>query len=330
MSAIEKLIRTAKRKQARIVLPEGSDPRIIEGAVRALAEGIARPVLIGSTSIVLAAASAAGHDITGIDIVEPASFGNREAYTDLLMDIRKGKFADREAAAKALEDPLVFAALMVRAGDADGTLGGAVYTTADTVRVALQMIGRAEGTSTVSSFFLMILPEGRNGGEEAVVFSDCGLVVDPGSEQLPEIAAASAASFESLTGETAKVGFLSFSTMGSARHEAVSKITRAAALMKERYPDIPSDGELQFDAAYLPSVGASKAPGSATAGQVNVFIFPDLDAGNIGYKIAQRIGGAQALGPILQGLSRPANDLSRGCNADDVFKMIAVTVNQVR
>lgn len=329
MSALDTLFATARTKSARIVLPEGSDPRIIEGAVRARAEGIAQPILLGDPEMVSAVAEGGGYDLSDLQIINPASPEKVEAYADVLLEARKGKLANRDAALKLLKEPLALAAIMVRAGDAEGTLGGAVYTTADTVRTALQMIGRADGVSTVSSFFLMVLPEGRSGGEEAVIFSDCGLVVDPTPEQLVDIAAASAASFAAMTGRDAKIGFLSFSTKGSARHAMVTKVSEAALVFAAQHPAIPSDGELQFDAAFVPSVGASKAAGSATAGEVNVFIFPNLDAGNIGYKIAQRIGGAQALGPVLQGLAKPANDLSRGCNADDVYKMIAVTAAQV-
>lgn len=330
MGALEKLVEMANANPAVIVLPEGDDERILAGAQAARKAGIASPILLGKRDKVAAAAKTAGIDISDIEIIDPATVSKRDAYADLLLEVRKGKVDDKAAALKLLEDPLVFGAIMVRAGDADGTLAGATRTTGDTVRAALQMIGKAPSTKTVSSFFLMVLPNGRNGISETVVFSDCGLVVDPDASQLAEIAAKSAASFSALTGEEAQVGLLSFSTKGSARHDSVTKVADAAALLKAQHPALKSDGELQFDAAFVPSVGVSKAPGSETAGAVNVFIFPNLDAGNIGYKIAQRIGGAQALGPILQGLAKPANDLSRGCNAQDVFNMIAVTVNQVR
>jgi len=218
--------------------------------------------------------------------------------------------------------------MMVRNGHADGTVGGAVATTSDTVRAALQIIGKAKSAPLVSSFFLMVLPENHPSGRDAMVFGDSGLVIDPDAQELAAIAAASAASYTQLLGDTPKVALLSFSTMGSARHAAVTKVTEAAALLKEQHPDLASDGELQFDAAFVPDVGASKAPNSATAGQANVMIFPNLDAGNIGYKIAQRIGGCDAIGPVLQGLAKPANDLSRGCVASDVTNMIAVTALQ--
>ena len=330
MSALDKMVELAKAAPATIILPEGDDPRIILGAAAAQKAGIAKPVLLGRADVIAKAAETAGADISALQIVDPQTFEKRKQYADLLLETRKGKLTTREEALTLLSDPLVFAAIMVRAGDGEGTLGGAVNTTAATVRAALQLIGKAVDTKIVSSFFLMVLPKGRDGMEETVVFSDCGLVVDPDAGQLAEIAASSAASLAALTGSEPRIGFLSFSTKGSARHACVTKVSEASRLFKEVHPDIRSDGELQFDAAFDPSVGASKAPDSETAGAVNVFIFPNLDAGNIGYKIAQRIGGAMALGPILQGLAMPANDLSRGCNADDVFNMIAVTVNQVR
>ena len=335
MSALKSLIDAAKAAPAHIVLPEGTDPRIIEGGLRAVREGVARITLLGpvagvSELVGAVEGGAAALKSGAVMIADPQHAPDEAAYAAALMGFRGGKVADEAAAIRLVHDPLVHAALMVRLGHADGTLGGAVYTTADTVRVALQMIGKAADARVVSSFFLMVLPNGRGGAEEVVVFSDCGLVVDPDAEQLAGIAVASAASFRALTGQEPLVGMLSFSTKGSARHAHVSKVTEATQIARSLAPELKIDGELQFDAAFDLGVGGSKAPGSEVAGRANVFIFPNLDAGNIGYKIAQRIGGAMALGPVLQGLAKPANDLSRGCNAEDVFNMIAVTVNQVR
>jgi len=218
--------------------------------------------------------------------------------------------------------------MLVRMDLADGTVGGAVATTSDTVRAALQVIGKARDAALVSSFFLMVLPEGHPSGRAAMIFSDSGLVIEPNAEELAAIAVQSAASYRALIQDTPKIALLSFSTKGSARHPNVSKVTEAAEMLAENHPELDADGELQFDAAFVPDVGGTKAPGSATAGHANVMIFPNLDAGNIGYKIAQRIGGCTAIGPILQGLAKPANDLSRGCTADDVLNMIAVTALQ--
>ncbi|MGB7285311.1 MAG: phosphate acetyltransferase [Salaquimonas sp.] len=335
MSALQRLIKAAAAAPSHIVLPEGEDIRIIEGGLASVRGGIAKITLLGNQSAILKKLSGfdggeAAVKSGDVMILDPVTSDQAEGYAASLLEFRSGKVADKTAALKLVHDPLVYAAMMVREGNADGTLGGAVYTTADTVRTALQIIGKAADAKIVSSFFLMVLPKGRHGNEEVVVFSDCGLVVDPDSAQLAGIAIASAASFKALTNEEPLVGMLSFSTKGSARHANVSKVSEATALAKELAPNLNIDGELQFDAAFVDSVGASKAPGSEVAGKANVLIFPNLDAGNIGYKIAQRIGGAMALGPVLQGLAKPANDLSRGCTADDVLNMIAVTVNQVR
>lgn len=232
-----------------------------------------------------------------------------------------------EAMAKT---PLGFAAMMVREGDADGTVAGAVATTADVVRHALQIIGKAEGASLVSSFFLMLLCQSHHQKKGAFVFADCGLVVEPDSAQLADIAIQSADSYRQLTEKDAAVAMLSFSTGGSAAHERVSKVVQATRTVQERKPDLCIDGELQFDTAFVEAISHAKSPDSPLKGNANVFVFPNLEAANIGYKIAQRIGGAQAIGPVLQGLAKPANDLSRGCTADDVLHMIAITVNQAK
>lgn len=309
-SPIEAIRERARARPRRILLPEGDDPRIREGARRAREGGLARPVLFAGPQAA---------DETGCEVIDPAAL-DRAPYARAYHEMRAHKGATADHAAQMVRPPLMLAALMVRLGEADGMLAGAAHTTADTVRAAIHMIGPADGVATVSSFFLMILPDGR-----AVVFADCGLVVEPTTEELAAIALASAASFRQFTGEAARVAMLSFSTMGSARHARVTRVTDALLRLREHDPDLAAAGELQFDAAFVPEIARAKAPGEVLKGDANVFVFPSLEAGNIGYKIAERIGGATALGPILQGLRRPANDLSRGCSAADVADMLAVT-----
>lgn len=329
MTVLHQLQQRAAARPAHIVLSEGHDPRVVAGALEAVRAGIGQVTLVGPEADVSALLKEAGAtDSDHIAIADPATSDLTQEVAETFHTLRQHRGVTPEDAAKQALNPLIFAAAMVRNGHADGTVGGAVATTSDTVRAALQVIGKASDAPLVSSFFLMVLPEGHASGRAAMTFGDCGLVIDPSAEELAAIAAASAASHAQLLGETPKVGLLSFSTMGSAKHPKVTKVTEALGLLRASHPDLDADGELQFDAAFVPSVGSSKAPGSAVAGHANVMIFPNLDAGNIGYKIAQRIGGCDAIGPILQGLAKPANDLSRGCTAPDVTNMIAVTVLQ--
>ncbi len=329
MSVLQGLQDRAAARPAHIVLSEGHDPRVVAGAVSAVRAGIARITLVGTTDEVHRQLADTGASVGPMIAVEdPQTSPLTDEFAQTYFDLRKHKGVSEDIAAIQARDPLVFAAMMVRNGHADGTVGGAVATTSDTVRAALQIIGKAKDAPLVSSFFLMALPEGHPSGRSAMIFGDCGLVIDPNAEELAAIAVASAASCKQLLGDAPKVALLSFSTKGSARHPAVTKVSDAVEILQRDHPDLPADGELQFDAAFVPEVGASKAPGSTVAGQANVMIFPNLDAGNIGYKIAQRIGGADAIGPVLQGLSKPANDLSRGCTAQDVTNMIAVTTLQ--
>lgn len=331
MNVLRDLSKRAAARPAHIVMSEGHDPRIVAGAIAAVQAGIARITLIGAYDSVAAQLVAAGAvESPTLKIEDPASSPLTADFANTYFELRKHKGVSHEVAETQAHDPLVFAAMMVRLGHADGTVGGAVATTGDTVRAALQVIGKAKEAPLVSSFFLMALPENHPSGRDAMIFGDCGLVIDPTPEELAAIAVASAASCSQLLEVEPQVALLSFSTMGSARHAAVSKVSEAAALLKANHPDLKADGELQFDAAFAPEVAATKAKGSTVAGHANVMIFPNLDAGNIGYKIAQRIGGAEAIGPVLQGLAKPANDLSRGCVAQDVTNMIAVTALQAK
>lgn len=321
MTIIDAITAASRRASPHIVLAEGEDPRVIEAALLATAEGVAKVSLVGNPDVIRELAA----DADGLDqvtVYDPSASDRLEAYAGTYHELRRHKGISRDDAVAAMRDPLGFAAMMVRMGDADGTIGGAVATTADTVRTALQIIGRAPEVKSVSSFFLMLLPSPH---DRPVVFADCALVITPTAEELAGIAIASAASFEAMTAQTPRVAMLSFSTKGSATHPSIDRINQAIEIVRAAAPDLIIEGEIQFDAAIDHDIRRAKAPGSVLDDAANVFIFPNLDSGNIGYKIAQRIGGATALGPVLQGLAKPANDLSRGCSVDDIRQMIAIT-----
>lgn len=330
MKQFDDLIDRAKSAPKRIVLAEGQDPRIAAGAVRALQEKIAIPTLLGPIDDVRALTRAAGDVDDQISIIDPAQASNHAAYSEEYFRLRQHKGIDLGDAQKAVKNCLNYANIMVRTGDADGSVAGARNTTGDVVRSALQVIGVNKRYSIVSSFFLMMMYEDFHPVKGGVVFTDCGLVVSPGADKLAQIAAAAADSARMLLNIDPKIAMLSFSTRGSAAHPDVTKMENAAARLSELRPELAVEPAIQFDAAFVPEIAALKAPGSEVAGKANVFVFPDLNSGNIGYKIAERIGGVTAIGPIMQGLASPANDLSRGCDATAVYGMIAVTVVQAQ
>lgn len=330
INPMQNIYAKAKSVKRHIVLAEGLDPRIIDGAAAALDQQLAEVTLLGPKQEVADKIASQGHDAALFNVINPADTQHHETYASGFYELRRNKGISKSYAHEGMKNPLNFAAMMVRLGDADGSVAGAIATTADTVRAALQIIKKSPQAASVSSFFLMVLDQPHHARKGAMVFADCGLTIEPDSDQLADIAIASATSLSELTNQVPKVAMLSFSTMGSARHDKVSKVQKATDLVREKAPELIVSGELQFDAAFVPAVATSKAPGDAVQGDANVFVFPNLDAGNLGYKIAQRIGGAKAIGPILQGLAKPANDLSRGCSAQDVTDMIAITAAQVK
>ena len=330
MQFLDSIIAKARAKRQTIVLAEGEDIRVIEAAQRAQADALAHCILVGDKTRIEEQARDGGIDLTDIRIEDPSTSELFKDYARDLYQLRKHKGLTREEAEQLARDPLCFADLMVRANHADGSIAGAVYTTGDRVRSALQIIGVAPGYSSVSSFMLMLFEAEHHNPKQVKLFADCGLIIDPDDEQLAEIAVATAHSAQQLLDEDPRVAMLSFSTDGSANHPHVEKVREATKLARQQMPMVEFEGEVQLDAAIVPAVAAQKISESRINGQANVLIFPDLDAGNIGYKLTQRFGGAVAIGPILQGLGRPANDLSRGCNADDVYYLIATTAVQSR
>jgi phosphate acetyltransferase len=330
MKALNNILEKARRDPRRIVLCEGDDERVLRAAAKAAGDGIAHIVLVGDRQRLLASLTEWEIDLATIERIDPRDSELSESLAEAFYRLRRHKGMTREQAAKAVQDPLCFANLLVREGHADGCVAGAVHTTADVVRSAIQILGMAPGCKLVSSFFLMMLCQPFHNLKGGMIFADCGLVIDPDAEELAEIARAAADSAQVLLGETPRVAMLSFSTSGSARHENVDKVVTAARKVKDARPELAIDEDVQLDAAIVAEIAERKLPDSQVKGNANVLIFPDLEAGNIGYKLAERIGGAEAIGPLLQGLAKPANDLSRGCSVDDIYHVIAVTTVQAQ
>jgi phosphate acetyltransferase len=330
MQYFDSILRKARSHRQTIVLAEGEDARVIRAAQRASDEGIAHCILVGDESAIRNQARISGCNLADISIEDPRASQYHQRYSNDLWELRKHKGMTLEQAQQQALDPLCFADLMLHAGDADGSIAGAVYTTGDRVRSALQIVGVRPGFSSVSSFMLMLFEAEHHQPKQVMLFADCALIVDPDARQLAEIAVATTQSARQLLNDEPRLAMLSFSTDGSASHVLVDKVRQATELARRQMPETAIEGEVQLDAAIVPEIAAQKIASSQIGGQANLLIFPDLNSANIGYKIAQRFAGAVAIGPILQGLKRPANDLSRGCNSDDVYYLIALTAVQSR
>ncbi len=330
MSFIDEIKNRAKNQLKTIVLPEASDKRIIEAAAIALNEAYANIILLGAENKINQIAQENNFDISKAIIINPKTSNKQKEYANLLYELRKNKGMTPEKAEEFMLDEVYFGMMMVKQNEADGLVSGAIHSTSDTLRPALQILKTAPDTKLVSAFFVMVVPNCEFGENGTFVFGDCGLNENPDSEQLAEIAKASSESFEQLVGKKSKIGMLSYSTYGSAKSEMTQKVIEATHIVKEKYPELQVDGELQLDSAIVPEVAKSKAPNSEVAGTCNTLIFPDLDSGNIGYKLTQRFAKAEAYGPLCQGIAKPVNDLSRGCSAQDVAGVIAITCVQAQ
>lgn len=323
---IDRFIERAKADKKTIVLPEGNDERILEAAQEVLKQGIANIIVLGNEAEI----AQKGYDLTNAEIIDPETSDKQEEFAQLLFELRKHKGMTEEEAAETVKDPIYFAVMMVKSGLCDGLVGGACHATVKILSPSLKVLKTAPGAPMVSSLFLMNVPNCDLGEDGVFAFADCALEVQPTAEKLAHIANLTNDSFKRLIGKEPRIALLSHSSYGSANNDDAKKVSDAVAYIKENYPDLNADGELQLDAAIVPEIGASKAPGSPVAGKANVLIFPDLDAANIGYKLVQRLAKAEAYGPILQGLAAPVNDLSRGCTAEDVVGVIAITCVQAQ
>jgi len=329
MDFLQNIIQNAKKHQKHIVLPEGFEERTLKAADQVLANDIARLTIIGAPEEITAKARLLGlTNIGKANIVDPKDHPKKSAYVDLMLQLRKSKGLTQADAERFIENPLYLSTLMIKAGDADGEVAGAANATGDVLRPAFQYVKTLPGISVVSGAFFMILKDKTFGHDGIMLFADCAVHPNPTDRELAEIAVTTAKTARAIGGFEPKVAMLSFSTKGSARHEMVDKVVNATQIAKEMDPSLAIDGELQADAAIIPAIGKSKAPGSAIAGSANVLVFPTLESGNIAYKLVQRLADAEAIGPILQGMAAPINDLSRGCSVDDIVNLIAITVNQ--
>ena len=330
MTFIDTMKEKARKDIKNIVLPEADDVRVLKATEMVLNEGFANIILIGDTDEIKNLAKENDIKIDGVQIINPLTSTKLRKYSDDLYELRKAKGMTIEQAKELLLEPIYFGMMMMKCNDADGLVSGACHSTANTLRPALQILKTAPGTKLVSAFFAMVVPNCEYGENGVFVFGDSGLVENPNSEELAEIAISSSKSFKALTGCESKVAMLSYSTYGSAHSELTEKVIEATKLLKEKEPNLVCDGELQLDAAIIPEIAASKAPGSPVAGKANTLIFPDLNAGNIGYKLVQRLAKAEAYGPLCQGIAKPVNDLSRGCSSDDIVGVIAITCVQAQ
>lgn len=328
MGFIDSIIEKARSDRKKIVLPESYDPRVVEAAAKIMQKDIADVVLLGDRAKIQDAAPS--WDVSGATVIDPAASEYYESFIEAFYEMRKAKGMTLEKARETMLDPLFFGVMMVKQNLADGMVAGAINSTSNTLRPALQILKTAPGTKLVSAFFMMIVPECDFGANGTFLFADSGLMEDPNADQLSEIAISSAKSFRQLTGIEPNVAMLSYSSYGSAKSHLTEKVIEATRLAKEKAPELNLDGELQLDAAIVPEVGQSKAPDSPVAGKANVLVFPDLNAGNIGYKLVQRLAKAEAYGPVTQGIARPVNDLSRGCSADDIVGVAAITAVQAQ